>query len=109
MGVLLGLGYVELLLAKGGEIFGQGHLHVLFREKYVYAVEGIVVGRHAVILQVGDGLHAVLVVLCQRYGNLFGAVVAVVEEDYHVSGADAAVHRVVDYGLEELVGNSGFV
>ena len=106
--VLLRLGRVELLEALLTEVFAQGVLDVLLGEEDVEACERGVVGRHAVVLQAGDGVHSLLghVLLCEDDGELLGAVVAVVEEDDDVALLDGAVdERVVD-GLDELVGDA---
>ena len=106
MGILLGLGDVQLALAQARKVFRQRVIHVLLGEEDVHVLEGRVVGRHAVVLQAGDDLHAVvgLVLLGQGDGNLLGAVVAEVEENHHVTFLDAAINRRVDDGLDELVG-----
>ena len=73
----------------------------------MHAGERSVVGCHAVILQVGDGVHPLLwhVVLGEHNGELFGAVVAVVEEDNHIAGLYGAVDGGVVDRLDELVGH----
>ena len=71
-------------------------------------LEGGIIGGHAVILQAGNDLHAVLghVLLSQRNGNLLGAVVAEVEEEHHIALLDASVNSRVDDGFDKLVGNA---
>lgn len=111
VGVFLGFGYVELLFAVVGKVFAEGVLHILLGEEDVHAGKRSVVGGHAVVLQSGQGVHPLFghVVLGEHYGELLGAVVAVVEEDYHVAGLDGAVDgRVVD-GEHEFVGHVGVV
>ena len=108
VGILLRLGGVQLLLALLREIFAQRVLHILLREEDVHALEVGVVGRHAVILQAGDGCHALLrhVLLGEHNGELLGAVVAEVDEDDHIALLYAAVHRSVVDRLDELVGDT---
>ena len=111
MGILLGFGYVELLLVERREIFAEGIVDILLVEYDVHASERRVVRCHAVVLQTGDGGHARFrnVVLCERYGELLGAVVAVVEEYYRVALFYCAVDgRVVDR-FYELVGYIGVI
>ena len=44
--------------------------------------------------------------LCKHGGQLFGAIVAVVEEYHHMAGTDASVDGIVDNRLDEFVGHS---
>ncbi len=70
-----------------------------------------IVGGHAEILEAGDGVHAGFghIMLGEYSGELFRAVVAVVEEDHSVALLDGAVDsRVVDR-LDKLVGYIGVV
>ncbi len=69
-------------------------------------LERVIVRSHAVVLQVIDGAHAVLRMLCKHGGQLFGAIVAVVEEYHHMAGTDASVDGIVDNRLDEFVGHS---
>ena len=104
--VLLGLGSVQLLQTFAAQIFAQSVVHVLFREQNVHSGESGVVRCHTVVLQIRDGVHSLFrhIFLCQHDGKLFGAVVAVVEEDYNVAVFDAAVNICVDKRLHKLVG-----
>ena len=97
---------MQLLQALAGDIFSEGVLQVLLREEDVYALEGIVVGRHAVILERGYGLHPLLfhILLRKHDCQFFGAVAAEIEEDDDVAFTDAAVDLAVDERLHELVG-----
>ena len=111
VGVFLGLGYVELFLAELREIFAEGVDDVLLVEEDVNPGERGIVGGHAEILQSCDGLHSGLghIVLGQHGGQLFGAVVAVVEEDYGVVLCDetfALGERGIVDRLYEFVGNA---
>ena len=106
MRVFLGLGDVQLLQTLAGDVFAEGILQVVLGEEDVYARERVVVGRHAVVLQVGDGRHALLrhVLLREHRGQFLGTVAAEVEEDDDVALADAPVDVAVDQRLHELVG-----
>ena len=108
MGILLGLGDVQLRLAVVREILAQRVLHVLLVKEDMDALERSVVGGHAVVLQTGDGVHAFLghVLLGEHDGQLLGAVVAVVEENHGVAFLDGAVESAVHDGLHELVGHA---
>ena len=108
MSVLLCLGSVQLLLALGGEILAKGIGDILLGEEYVYACEVGIVWSHAVILQAGYCSHSLLghVLLCEHLCELLCAVVAVVDEYYHVALADSAVDGRVADSLYELVGNA---
>ena len=72
----------------------------------MHAREGVVVGRHAIVLQIGNGCHAQLrhILLREHRGQLPGAVAAEVEEDDHVALLDAAVDVAIDQRLHELIG-----
>ena len=87
VGIFLGLGDVQLLQSHAGDVFAEGILQVVLGEEDMYAREAVVVGRHAVVLQVGDVRHALLrhVLLREHRGQLLGAVAAEVEEDDHVA------------------------
>ena len=70
------------------------------------AGEGGIVGSHAIVLQVLDGVHAFFghILLGQHYGELFGAVVAEVDEDDYVALLNASVNICVNERLHKLVG-----
>ena len=87
------------------QIFAQCVLYVLLVEENVYACERCVVRRHAVVLQAGDGVHALLrhILLGQYNGQLLSAVVAVVEEDHYIAFLDGAVESAIYDGFDELV------
>ena len=99
---------MELLLALCRQIFAQCVLDILFGEEDVHALERGVVGCHAVVLQTGDGLHALFrhVLLGEHNGEFLGTVVAEVDEDHHVALLDAAVDAGVMDGLDKLVGDT---
>ena len=96
---------MELLQSLACDVFAECVLYVLLWEEDVNTRERSVVRSHAVVLQAWDGLHALLfhVLLSEHDGQLFGAVVAVVEEDDYVTLLDASVHVAVDEWLHELV------
>ena len=74
----------------------------------MHILESGVIGRHAVVLQARDDLHAVfgLVLLRQGDGNLLCAVVAEVEKDHDVTFLDSTIDRRVNDGLDELIGHT---
>ncbi len=109
VGVLLGLGDVQLLQAVRREVFGEGVADDLLGEEDMHALERIVIRRHAVVAQPLDRGHALDRVLCEGNGDFAGAVVAVVEEYDDVPGEDASVYGAVYYRGEELVGHPVFV
>ena len=106
MGIFLGLCDVQLLQALAGDVFAEGIIQVILGEEYVYAREGVIVGRHAVVLQVGNGLHALLrhVFLREHYGQFLGAVASEVKEDDHVAFLDSTVDVAVYEWLHKLIG-----
>ena len=106
MGVFLGLGNMELPQAQAREVFAEGIVEVLLGEEDMDAGERVVVGRHAVVLEVRDGGHVLLrdVVLSEGDGDFLGAVAAEVEEDDDIARLDATVDGAVDEGFHELVG-----
>ena len=108
VGIFLGLGDVQLLLAKRRQVLSEGVRHVLLVKEDVQSRECGVVGRHAAVVQVGDSVHSLLghILLGQHGGELLGAVVAEVEEDDHVARQDASVDGGVDDGFDELVGHA---
>ena len=67
-----------------------------------------VIRRHAVVLQVLDGVHALLrhILLGQHLRELTGAVVAEVDEDDDVAFLNGAVDLGVVDGLDELIGHA---
>ena len=99
---------MQLLQTLAGDVLAQSVHNILLGEEHVYSLERSIVRRHAVILQTGDGLHALLVhiLLCQHDGQLLSTVVAVVEEDYNITFLDGAVNGGIVNGLDELVGNA---
>ena len=70
--ILLCLGSMQLLLALTREVFTKGVFDVLFGEQDVYTSERSVVWSHAIVLQSGDGLHALLlhILLSEHNGEL---------------------------------------
>ena len=111
VGILLGLGCVELLESLGADILAKGIGDVLLGEDDVHALERCVVGSHAVVLESGDGLHSLLghVLLSEHLSELLGAVVAEVDEDNHVALLDGSVNLGIVDRLDELVGNAFLV
>ena len=106
VGILLGLGDMELCLAILREILGESLLHIALGEDDVDTLEGIIIGGHAVELEIGNGVHSILGVLGEDSRQLLGTVVAVIEEDDHMAGTDTAIDILVDDGLEEFVGHT---
>ena len=108
MGVLLSFCGVKLFLAKLGEIFAEGVLHILLGEEDADACERSIIGSHAVVFQGRNGLHALLrhILLSENLGEFLGTVVAEIDEDNHVALFNNAVYcRVMDR-FDELVGNT---
>ena len=105
--VFLSLCRVELLLAHLAEILAKCVFHVFLGEEYVHALERSVVGSHAVVVQVLDGVHAFCrhVFLGEHLGEFLGTVVAEVHEDNHVALVDGSVHLGVVDRLDELIGH----
>ena len=103
--ILLRLGSVQLLLALTAQILAQRVLYVLLGEQDVYALERCVVRRHTIVLQIGNGLHALglHVLLCQHDGQLLGTVVTEVDEDDDIALLYQTVHLCIVNGLDELV------
>ena len=111
MGIFLGLGDAQLPQALLRNELADGVGHVLLVEEDVQPRELGIVGGHAAIVE-GHGVHPLggHVLLRQHDGQLLGAVVAVVEKDHHVVGADHAdgLPVLVDAHerLDELVRNA---
>ncbi len=72
----------------------------------MHAFERIVIGSHAVILKIRYRIHSVFGMLGEHCGKFLCAVIAVIEENHHMSCAYAAVYTVVDYRLDKFVGNA---
>ncbi len=114
MGILFGLGDAQLLESLLRHPLADGIGHVLLIEENVQPRELGVVRGHAAIVE-RQGVHAGLghILLRQHNGKLLRAVVAVVEEDYHVVGPDRAHGLAVGVdphdGLDELVGHVGVI
>ena len=112
MGVLLGLGDVELGNAVAGEHLRQNVGEILARER---DRRGDVVGvlRHLHVVRkrrVGAPVEAVEVGLRERPRELAGAVRPEVEEDRRVARPDPAARGIADHDrLDELVGHAGGV
>ena len=68
-------------------------------------LEAGIIRRHTIVLQAGDGLHALLrhILLRQHNSQLLGTVVTVVEEDNHVTLLDGTVHLAIVDRQDELV------
>ena len=96
---------MQLLQTLAGDVFAEGIPHVLLGKENAHARKGIIVGSHAVVLQVGNGLHALLfhILLREHDGELFGAVAAEIEEDNYVSFLDATIYFAANQRLHELV------
>ena len=105
MSILLSLGSVQLLETLAGEILSQGISDILLGEEYMHACEAGIIGSHAIILQSGYGVHALLrhILLGEHDGELLGSVVAIVEEDDHIPFLDGSIHSAVVDRLHELV------
>ena len=113
MGVFLGLGYTELAQTGLGDGFAKGVLHFFLGEEDMKSGERSVVRSKGAVVQ-GNGVHAFFghVVLCEHVGELAGAVVAEVVEDYGIAGLDLGEGLAVfgDHdGLDEFVGDVGVV
>ena len=89
---LLGLSDTELLQSCVAYDLTHGVLYVLFWEEDVQALERRIVWSHAVVLEVRNGRHTILrhVLLGKHDGELFRAVVAVVEEDHYIALLDGS-------------------
>ena len=99
---------MQLALAVLAEILAESVFHVLLGEEYVHALEFGIIGSHAVILQTLDGVHTLFghILLGEHLGELLGAVVAEVDEDYHIALLDGTVYGRVDDRLYKLVGHA---
>jgi len=106
--ILLGLGGMELSETVLREIFAQGVLYVLLGEEHRDVLEVGVVGSHGEVVQVVDGVHTLVgeVLLGEHLRQLFGTVVAEVEEDHHVALAYRAIDRGIVDGLDKLIGHA---
>ena len=93
--ILLSLGGMQLLFALCAEVFAQGVAHVFFGEEDVHPCKRCVIGGHAVVLQVGNGVHSFLghILLCEHLCEFLGTVVAEVHEDNHITLLDCTVNR----------------
>ena len=71
----------------------------------MYACETGIVRSHTIVLKAGDGLHTLLrhILLCEHDGQLLGAVVAIVKEDYHIAFLDGTVNGAIIDRLDELI------
>ena len=86
MGEFFGLGNAQLRKPLFRNPFAEGVFYVFLVEEDVQPLERRVVGGHGAVVE-RQGVHAFVrhVALGQHLGQLFGAVVAVVEEDDHVT------------------------
>ncbi len=98
---------MKLFLVERRQVFAKSIAYILLVEEDVYSGERCVVGSHAVILQILDGVHSGLghIVLCEHRGQLFGAVVSVVEEYHGVALLDRAVDSGIMDRLYKFVGD----
>ena len=107
MGILLRLSYMKLLLTLFGKVLSESHGHIPLREENMYMLfERIVIRGHAIELQAGDRLHAILLLESEHMGELFGTVVAIVEENHYVALADTTVHSIIHDRFDKLVGHT---
>ena len=108
VGIFFRFGGVELVESLRSDVFAEGVGDVLLREEDVHSLEAGVVGRHAVVLESGDGGHSGVghVLLGEDDGEFLGAVVAEVEEDDYVALLDGAVHGSVVDGEYEFVSHA---
>lgn len=60
MGIFLSLGYVKLFLAVDRQVFGKSVGNILLVKEDLDTFERIVIGSHAIILQIGYGVHSIL-------------------------------------------------
>ena len=106
--IFLSLGSVQLLLALTREVFTKGVFDVLFGEQDVYTSERSVVWSHAIVLQSGDGLHALFlhILLSEHNGELLGTVVTEIDEDDNVALLNQSVDRSIVDRLDKFVGNT---
>ena len=106
MGVLLGLGDVQLADAVGGEHLGQHVGEILARERdRRNDVVGVLGHLHVVRKRrVGATVEAVELALGERPRQLAGPVRPEVEEDGGVAGPDPPARRIADHDrLDELI------
>ena len=70
------------------------------------ALEGRVIRRHTAVMQIFQRVHALFrhVLLRQHDSDLFGAVIAVIEEDNHIAVTDTSVASRVHQRLHKLIG-----
>ena len=104
--ILFRFGNMKLRLTVGSQVFAQCILHILLIEKYMYSLERSVIRSHAIVLQVRNSVHALLrhILLSQDDSQFLGAVVAVVEENNHITFLDRTVAIGVYNRLDELIG-----
>ena len=87
------------------KILTQSVSHIFFVEQDMYTFERSVIRSHTVILQSRNGVHACFrhILLSQHNGQLFGTVVTIVEEDYHVTFFDCSVDIGIYNRLDKFV------
>ena len=106
MGIFLSLSYVKLLLAVDRQVFGKSVGDILLVKENLDTFERIVIWSHAIILQIGYGVHSILGVLCKNCSKLFRAVITIVEENHHMTRTYTAVHAIIDNRLDKLIGHT---
>ena len=96
---------MQLLLALTREILSQCVLDILFREEDMNTRERSIVWCHAIILQSGNRLHALLrhILLGQHDGQLLGTVVTEVDEDNHVTLLNQSIDSCIVNRFDELI------
>ena len=109
MGIFLGLGDAELLLARLGNGLSEGIFYDFLVEEYVHSGEACVVRGKAAVVE-RNGVHPLLrhIVLGEHSRQLACAVVAEVEEYDCIALFDLCERLAVlgnDYRLDEFVGH----
>ena len=96
---------VQLCFVVLCQKFAQSILNVLFREQNMNTCERSIIRCHAIILQSRNCFHALFrhIFLSQYDCQLFRTVVAVVEEDNHITFFYRSIHSCIVDGFDELV------